>query len=117
MTNYRNYCILDNCEFDLTNAYEFINCKVIGSTIDLKPYNRGFRGVHFYDCTITNTGTSTKSLKLYSRETILNKCIIKNINIEVVHDIPVTIKNCTLENVKFTGIYKDNIIQENNTII
>lgn len=115
--NYINCCILDNCEFDLTNAFEFTNCKVIGSTIDLKPYNRGFRGVYFYCCTITSTGTSTKSLQLYSRETILNNCIIKNINIEVAHNIPVTIKNCILENVKFTGTYKDNIIQKNNIII
>lgn len=75
--NYINCCILDNCEFDLTNAYEFANCKVIGSTIDLKPYNRGFRGVYFYDCTITSTGTSTKSLQLYSRKTILKKCTDK----------------------------------------
>lgn len=116
-SNYINYCILANCTFDLTNTFEFTNCKVIGSAIDLKPYKRGFRGVYFYDCTITNTGTSVKAMKLYSRESNFENCNIKNVNIEVDHDIPVTIKNCTLENVKFTGTYKDNIIQENNIII
>lgn len=114
---YSKQCIFDNCTFDLTNTFEFTNCKVIGSTIDLKPYSRGFRGVYFYGCTITNTGTSVKSMQLYSRESNFENCNIKNVNIEVVHDIPVTIKNCTLENVKFTGTYKDNIIQENNIII
>ena len=114
---YINYCILDNCTFDLTNAYEFTTCKVKNSTIDISPFKRGFRGVYFENCTITSSNTNSKNLAIFSGNPInIVGCTIKNVNINVSYDTKVTIKNCILENVTFNGSYKDNIIQENNTI-
>lgn len=115
---YKNYCIFDNCTFDLTNAYEFVNCKVKNSTIDISPYKRGFRGVYFENCTITSSNANSKAFQIYySDPTYIVGCVIKDVNIVLSVDIKAIIKNCILENVTFSGSYKNNIIQENNIII
>ena len=114
---YADCCILDNCTFDLTNAYEFTTCKVKNSTIDISPFKRGFKCVYFENCTIISSNTNSKNLVLNDGPINIVGCTIKNVNINVSVNIKVTIKNCILENVTFNGSYKNNIIQENNNII
>ena len=114
---YADCCILDNCEFDLTNAQEFTTCKVKNSTIDISPFKRGFKCVYFENCTIISSNTNSKRFAINDGPINIVGCTIKNVDIDVTINTKVTIKNCILENVTFNGPYKDNIIQENNNII